>query len=124
MNANTKISRRRINSALNAPTDTQADKLRQVCLHNAVTRESELNYQRIMEGFAQHGINEVAIIPRINVFTKYAWEALGYRVRESEKYNGVTVETMRFFTDKATQERKSYMKKTKVWHITQVAKAA
>lgn len=122
MNATTKISTRKINSALNAPTETNKERINQACLRNATQNESELNYARIMEGFAQYGIAEDCIIPRINVFTKFAWEALGYRVRPSELVNGVMVETMRFYTDKASGEAKAYMKKTKVYHIAQVVK--
>ena len=90
MKAQTKISSRKIRAALNTPAETNRERVAVACLHNAVSRESEMNYQAIMEGFSKFGIAEDAIIPRVNVFTKYAWEALGYVVLASERYNGVT----------------------------------
>jgi hypothetical protein len=124
MNASKKISRRRINAALNQPAETNKERIAVACLHNAVSQESLLNYAAIMEGFGKFGILPGAIIPRVNVFTAYAWLALGYKVMPAEKYNGVQVQTLRFWTDKADGQRKSYMKKTYVYHVMQVEKIA
>lgn len=58
-------------------------------LHNAISHQSTMNYQAIIEGFAEKGIPLDQIVPRENVFTFNAWKALGRVVRKGE--HGVKV---------------------------------
>lgn len=60
-------------------------------LQNALSHESLMNYETIIEGFAEKGIDPDDIEPRVNVFTFNAWLALGRAVRKGE--TGVKVVT-------------------------------
>jgi len=64
---------------------------RQTALHNATTSQSLTNYPTIYAEFAQKGIPEDQIMPRVNVFTFNAWRALGRTVKRGE--HGVKVVT-------------------------------
>jgi antirestriction protein ArdC len=93
-------------------------------LTNAIQRESTMNYQAIIEGFAAKGIPVDQIIPRENVFTFHAWKALGRCVRKNE--HGVKVCTYvecKGKKDAGTQdsEAKGFKRPsgTTVFHISQ-----
>jgi len=60
-------------------------------LANATGHESMVNYPAIFNGFAEKGIAEDDIEPRVNVFTYNAWRALGRQVRKGE--HGVKILT-------------------------------
>lgn len=101
--------------------DKQA--IQEQALSNARNGESLANYAAIFEGFAEKGIPEPDIQPRVNVFTFHAWKALGRQVRKGE--HGVKVCTY-VPMDKVTEEngeRKVEAWKaprmTTVFHISQ-----
>ena len=50
----------------------------------AVAGQSVMNYAAIYEGFLAKGIPESEIKPRENVFTFWAWKAVGRRVKKGE----------------------------------------
>ena len=56
----------------------------QQSLTRAVSGQSVMNYGSIFEGFAARGIALDDIKPRENVFTFWAWKALGRRVKKGE----------------------------------------
>jgi hypothetical protein len=56
----------------------------QQSLTRAVSGQSMANYGTIIEGFAARGIPVDEILPRENVFTFWAWKALGRRVKKGE----------------------------------------
>lgn len=56
----------------------------QESLTRAVSSQSVMNYQGIFDGFMAMGIPESEIKPRENVFTFWAWKALGRRVKKGE----------------------------------------
>ena len=94
-------------------------------LMNAVRQTSAANYEAIFEGFAEKGIDQSDIEPRVNVFTFNAWLALGRQVKKGEK--GVKIFTMveKKTTDKNGDE--STMRKartTTVFHVTQTEEVA
>ena len=53
-------------------------------LTRAISGQSFANYPTILEGFAARGIPMDDIRPRENVFTFWAWKALGRRVKKGE----------------------------------------
>jgi len=57
----------------------------QDALMRARSGNSALNYQTILSGFMAKGIPSSAIIPRENVLTYGAWQAIGRQVRKGEK---------------------------------------
>jgi len=63
--------------------------IQQQALANARNNASMANYAAIFQGFAEKGIPENQIEPRVNVFTFHAWKALGRQVRKGE--HGVKV---------------------------------
>ena len=56
----------------------------QESLQRATSSASTMNYHSIFEGFTAKGIPIEDIKPRENVFTFWAWQALGRRVRKGE----------------------------------------
>jgi antirestriction protein ArdC len=58
---------------------------------NAIGHRSTANFGPIIDGFMEKGIPADDIRPRENVFTFWAWKALGRRVRKGE--HGVKVIT-------------------------------
>lgn len=68
------------------------EEIQRRALENAKADRSDANYDAIFEGFMEKGIDEDDIIPRENVFTYDAWQALGRQVRKGEK--GVKVVTI------------------------------
>lgn len=56
----------------------------QESLNRAVVGQSMMNYEAIFEGFAARGIPMEDIKPRENVFTFWAWKAVGRRVKKGE----------------------------------------
>jgi antirestriction protein ArdC len=57
----------------------------QEALQRARGNNSMLNYETIIRGFMAKGIPSSAIIPRENVLTYGAWQAIGRQVRKGEK---------------------------------------
>ena len=53
-------------------------------LHRAVMSQSIMNYEPIIRGFLDMGIPAEDIRPRENVFTFWAWKALGRRVKKGQ----------------------------------------
>jgi hypothetical protein len=51
-------------------------------LNRARTGNSMLNYQAILAGFSARGIPSSEIIPRENVLTYNAWQAIGRQVKK------------------------------------------
>tara|TARA_R110002167_G_scaffold163441_1_gene360337 strand:- start:132 stop:671 length:540 start_codon:yes stop_codon:yes gene_type:complete len=92
-------------------------------LARALKNVSFLNYSTILKGFASRGIDPTDIIPRGNVFTYGAWQALGRQVQKGEK--GVKIQTMIVGEkkDKATGaktgEKTKFFGSTTVFHISQ-----
>ncbi len=84
-------------------------------LEKAITGQSMMNYQAIIEGFIAKGIEPDQIRPRENVFTYEAWRAVGRQVRRGEK--GVSVVTFRECSkvDKETGEISAWRSP---WHST------
>lgn len=84
-------------------------------LEKAITGQSLMNYQAIIEGFIAKGIPADQIVPRENVFTYDAWRAVGRQVRRGEK--GVSVVTFRECSkvDKDTGEISTWRSP---WHST------
>ena len=74
----------------------------QEALSRARGNTSGLNYQTIFTGFMARGIPSSEIIPRENVLTYKAWQAIGRQVKKGEK--GVRVTTWIRYTDKTGQE--------------------
>ena len=60
-------------------------------LNRAMHGQSTSNLDEIFKGFKAIGIAEVDILPRQNIFTFWAWKALGRKVRKGER--GVRVTT-------------------------------
>ena len=67
-------------------------------LQRARSGNSALNYQAILSGFMAKGIPSSEIIPRENVLTYNAWQAINRQVRKGEK--GVKVVSWIKTTDK------------------------
>jgi hypothetical protein len=65
--------------------------MRKESLGRALENRSEANYETIFEGFAELGIEEEDIEPRVNVFTFNAWRALGRHVKKGQ--HGVKITT-------------------------------
>ena len=57
----------------------------QEALQRARGNNSMLNYETIIRGFMAKGIPSSAIIPRENVLTYGAWQAINRQVRKGEK---------------------------------------
>jgi len=57
----------------------------QDALNRARAGNSMLNYQAILAGFSARGIPSSEIIPRENVLTYNAWQAIGRQVKKGEK---------------------------------------
>lgn len=94
-------------------------------LHNAITNESTMNYETIIEGFMEMGIPAEEITPRENVFTFNAWKALGRVVKKGE--HGVQVLTFIQCEKKPEKEgddpiRYKRQKTTTVFHISQTVR--
>ena len=70
---------------------TTNKELQQASLRRATTSLSEANYDAIIEGFVELGIDEEEILPRENIFTYNAWLALGRQVKRGE--HGVRITT-------------------------------
>jgi antirestriction protein ArdC len=88
----------------------------QDALMRARSGNSALNYQAIIAGFIAKGIPSSAIIPRENVLTYGAWQAINRQVRKGEK--GVKVVSWIKTTDKSGLEVMRPTSAT-VFHITQ-----
>ena len=53
--------------------------IKREAFQRAVSSQSVMNYASIFEGFSAIGIPESEILPRENVFTFWAWKAVGRR---------------------------------------------
>jgi antirestriction protein ArdC len=90
-------------------------------LVNAVSQDSTMNYETIIEGLMTKGIEIEDIKPRENVFTFKAWIALGRVVRKGQSGVAITTFVPCTKTDKKTGERTSFRKPhtTHVFHVSQ-----
>jgi antirestriction protein ArdC len=88
----------------------------QDALNRARTGNSMLNYQAILAGFAAKGIPAADIIPRENVLTYNAWQAINRQVKKGEK--GIKVVSWIKTTDKTGAEGMRPISAT-VFHISQ-----
>lgn len=89
--------------------DKQA--IQQQALSNAVNGQSLANFAAIIMGFAEKGIPEKDIQPRVNVFTYHAWRALGRQVRKGE--HGIRVCT--YVPMSKTEQNPDGTQDTKAW---------
>jgi hypothetical protein len=88
----------------------------QDALMRARSGNSALNYQAIITGFMAKGIPSSAIIPRENVLTYGAWQAIGRQVLKGQK--GVKVVSWIKTTDKTGAETMRPTSAT-VFHVSQ-----
>lgn len=90
-------------------------------LANAQGNSSTANYAAIFSGFAAKGIPEPDILPRENVLTFWAWQAVGRKVKRGE--HGVRVVTWIPMTKKdsdgVAQPIGRKPRTTTVFHISQ-----
>ena len=75
----------------NGTTAITREQLQAEALNRAMHGQSTSNLDQIFNGFKAMGIAEVDILPRQNIFTFWAWKALGRQVRKGE--HGVRVTT-------------------------------
>lgn len=103
-----------------APSAERADAEAEA-LDKARNGASMANYEAIMTGFTEKGIDPADIVPRENVFTVYAWNRLGRKVRKGE--HGVRIQTRRPMErtdpDTGKVERFSVAKTAHVFHESQ-----
>lgn len=99
------------------------ESIKHEALNRAVSGRSMMNYGSIFEGFIAKGIAIEDIKPRENVFTFWAWKALGRRVKKGE--HGVktcTFVPVASKQDTETGEKKSgyrMPRTTTVFHVSQ-----
>lgn len=96
--------------------------MREEALTRATCGKAWTNVPAIIAGFVEKGIPAAEILPRENVFTYQAWQALGRQVRRGE--NGVRVSTWVPVTkkDPDTGEKKDDGKRpwtAVVFHVSQ-----
>ncbi|MDR3426103.1 ArdC-like ssDNA-binding domain-containing protein [Silvimonas sp.] len=99
-------------------------------LSRAISGQSVMNYTAILEGFSERGIPLNDIRPRENVFTFWAWKALGRRVKKGE--HGVKVTTFiavsgqKDAASETGERRPGYRmpRSVTVFHISQTESAA
>ena len=72
-------------------TGITQEQLQAEALNRAMQGRSTSNLNEIFKGFKAMGIAEVDILPRQNIFTFWAWKALGRKVCKGE--HGVRVTT-------------------------------
>ena len=106
-----------------------AREIQQEALYRARISNALSNYPAIIHGFAEKGISETEIEPRVNVFTYHAWKALGRSVKKGE--HGVKVNTWIPIREKVentdTGEKKDKVvvrrpRITTVFHVSQTEK--
>lgn len=90
-------------------------------LERAINNNSMVNYETIINGFIEMGIDADDITPRENVFTFNAWKALGRVVMKGQKGVKVVTRISCTVTDKETGEETPVLKTktTAVFHISQ-----
>jgi hypothetical protein len=103
-------------SNTNRGLDTMKTEYQLEALSRARGNTSALNYDAIYRGMTAKGIPAADIIPRENVLTLPAWNALGRKVKKGE--TGVRVTSWIRYTDKLGQEQVRPTSGT-VFHITQ-----
>lgn len=99
--------------------------VQQEALTRAQGNGSVRNYGAIFAGFAEMGIPESDILPRENVLTYHAWQALGRQVKKGQ--HGVQITTWIPVSKKVTdpetgEEKKDTFRRPKlatVFHISQ-----
>lgn len=106
----------RSESNTNRGLDTMKTEYQQEALNRARGNNSMLNYQTIITGFSARGIPTSEIIPRENVLTYGAWQAINRQVRKGEK--GVKVVSWIKTIDKTGAETMRPTSAT-VFHISQ-----
>lgn len=91
--------------------------------NRAVIGQSVMNYPAIFEGFEAKGIPPADIKPRENVFTFWAWKAVGRRVKKGEHgVKATTFVAVGAKQDASTGESKSGFRMARtvtVFHISQ-----
>jgi hypothetical protein len=101
----------------------EATKEQVQALARALKNVSFSNFHTIILGFMKKGIEHQDIIPRGNVFTYGAWQALGRQVEKGQK--GIKIQTMIVgeekdkATGKKTGKKFKFFGNTAVFHITQ-----
>lgn len=106
-------------------TESKVNEKQAEALSRARTGQTWSNYPAIIRGFTARGIPESNILPRENIFTYAAWQALGRQVRKGE--HGVKIITYipcdRKVKDTKTGEVKieiySAPRTVSVFHISQ-----
>lgn len=103
-------------------TKMSKEEIQHQALLNAITSDSTVNYQAIVKGFTEKGIDPADIIPRQNVFTFNAWKRLGRVVRKGE--HGVKIIVVIECDKKVDDEGKIKVpvkkpKSATVFHISQ-----
>ncbi len=103
-------------------SSARMDEIREEALTRATCGKAWTNFPAIIAGFVEKGIPADQILPRENVFTYRAWQALGRQVRKGEK--GVRVCTWVPVTkkDEKTGEKKPDGKRpwtATVFHVSQ-----
>ncbi|HFD6166060.1 TPA: ArdC-like ssDNA-binding domain-containing protein, partial [Salmonella enterica] len=90
-------------------------------LERAINNNSMVNYETIINGFIEMGIDADDITPRENVFTFNAWKALGRVVMKGQKGVKVVTRIPCTVTDKESGEETPVLKTkaTTVFHISQ-----
>jgi hypothetical protein len=92
-------------------------------LTRAVQGQSVMNYASIFQGFTAIGIPESEIKPRENVFTFWAWKAVGRRVKKGQHgVKAVTFVPVGSKEDKETGEKKAGYRMPRtvtVFHVSQ-----
>ena len=102
------------------------DAIKAEAFTRAVSSQSVMNYASIYEGFLAMGIPESEIKPRENVFTFWAWKAVGRRVMKGQHgvkavtfvpVAGKTEETQ----DGKTEQKAGYRmpRSVTVFHVSQ-----
>jgi hypothetical protein len=86
-------------------------------LQRARSGNSALNYQAILSGFMAKGIPSSEIIPRENVLTYGAWQAIGRQVSKGQK--GVKVLSWIRTVDKKTGLETMKPVSATVFHVSQ-----
>ena len=100
------------------PTELQAE-----ALTRATSNSSVSNYPAIFSGMMEKGIPEDQILPRVNIFTYKAWQALGRQVMKGQK--GVRVTTWvkrperRNDAGDVTRKGANFPRNTTVFHVSQ-----
>jgi len=97
-------------------TSHKAQELQEKALSRALQSLSMSNYPAIYLGFEAKGIAAEDIKPRENVFSLYAWKALGRQVRKGE--HGVRIATVRKGEKIVNEETGEKVEFSSPWFVT------